>query len=155
MKPPNRFMKFLGGYNLIYGLIVLILIGITIFVYHRVSFIFHPLAVIATTVVAPVILAFIAYYLLNPIVDLLEKIHIKRIWGIVIIVLGISGILTGIILATAPNIERQVNSLVENFPDYLTQLGDSIQAWLKQSFLGPYYDEGYIWLTDNLGIISD
>jgi len=155
LEPTNRFMKFLGGNNLIFGLVVLILIGITIFVYHKVSFIFHPFVVVATTIVAPVILAFIAYYLLNPIVDLLEKLHIKRIWGIVIIVLGISGILTGIILATAPIIEKQVQGLVENFPSYLTQLGDGIQSWLKHSFLGPYYDEGYKWLTDNLGNVSD
>lgn len=155
LSPLNRFMKFLGGYNLIFGLIVLILIGITIFVYHQISFIFHPLAVIVTTVIAPVILAFIAYYLLNPVVNLLEKIHIKRIWGIVIIVLGISGIITGLILAIAPNMEKQVNDLVENFPSYLTQMGDSIQSWLKGSFLGPYYDEGYQWLTENLSNISD
>src|SRR5699024_570028 len=154
MQPPNRFMKFLGGYNLIYGLIVLILLGITIAVYHSISFIFHPLTVIVTTIIAPFILAFIAFYLLNPIVDLLEKIRIKRIWGIIIIVLGISGIITGIILAIAPSVERQVNELIENFPRYLTQMGDSIQTWLKHSFLGPYYDEGYKWLTENLSNLS-
>src|SRR5699024_1757627 len=116
MQPPNRFMKFLGGYNLIYGLSVLILLGITIAVYHSISFIFHPLTVIVTTIIAPVILAFIAFYLLNPRVNVLEKIRIKRICGIIITVLGISGIITGIILAIAPSVERQVNELIENFP---------------------------------------
>lgn len=150
MKPPSPFMKFIGGRNLIYSLIVLILIGITIFIYNKVSFIFHPLIVVFSTIVAPAILAFIAYYLLNPIVDVLEKMRIKRVWGIIIIALAVGGILTGIILVTAPIIERQVTDLIETFPRYLSQMGDNIQSWLKHSILGPYYDEGYNWVVDNL-----
>lgn len=149
-KPPSPFIKFIGGFDLIYGLIVLILIGITIFIYNQVSFIFNPLIIIFTTIIAPVILAFIAYYLLNPIINLLEKVRIKRIWGIIIIVLSISGILTGVVLITAPIIEAQVTDLVKAFPKYLTQMGDNIQSSLKHSMFGPYYDEGYNWLVSNL-----
>src|SRR5699024_11126656 len=94
MKNPSRFMKFIGGRYLFYGLILLILIGITIFLYHKISFIFKPFIVIFSTVAPPVILAFIAFYLMNPIVNLLERFLIKRIWGIIIIILGISGLLT-------------------------------------------------------------
>ncbi|HLR51370.1 MAG TPA: AI-2E family transporter [Candidatus Avamphibacillus sp.] len=149
-KPPSPFMKFLGGRDLIFGLVILILIGIIIFIYNQVSFIFHPLIIIFTTILAPVILAFIAYYLLNPIIDLLEKFKIRRVWGIVIIALIITGILTGLILATAPIIERQIEDLIESFPRYLSQMGDNIQSWLEHSILGPYYDEGYQWVVQNL-----
>lgn len=150
LKSPSPFIKFIGGLNLIYGLIALILIGITVFIYTKVSFIFNPLIIIFTTIIAPVILAFIAYYLLNPIINLLEKIHIKRIWGIIIIVVSISGILTGVVLITAPIIEAQIIDLAKKFPEYLTQMGDSIQSSLKHSIFGSYYDEGYNWLVDNL-----
>lgn len=150
LKRPTSLMKFIGGPNLIYSLIILILIGITIFIYSKVSFIFHPLIIVFSTIVAPTILAFIAYYLLNPIVDLLEKLHIKRVWGIIIIALTVTGILTGIILVTAPIIERQITELISAFPRYLNQMGDNIQSWLKHSILGPYYDEGYNWLVENL-----
>jgi len=149
-KPPSPFMKFLGGRDLIFGLVILILIGITIFIYNQISFIFHPLMIIFTTILAPVILAFIAYYLLNPIIDLLEKFKIKRVWGIIIVALIITGILTGLILATAPMIERQIEDLIESFPRYLSQMGDNIQSWLEHSILGPYYDEGYQWVVQNL-----
>ncbi|WP_089740403.1 AI-2E family transporter [Gracilibacillus ureilyticus] len=127
-----------------------ILIGIMIFIYTKVSFIFYPLEVILSTIVTPVILAFIAYYLLNPVVDLLEKFRIKRIWGIIILILGISGAFTGLILLTAPEIEAQVKDLVRSFPDYLKQLGTTTEDWLQNSFLGPYYDEGYNWVMDRL-----
>src|SRR5699024_11462679 len=79
MKEPTRFNKFLGGRNLIFLLSVLILIGITIFIYTKISFIFHPLIVILSTVAPPAIIAFIIFYLMNPIVNLLEKIRIKRL----------------------------------------------------------------------------
>lgn len=124
-----------------------------IYIYTKISFIFYPLEVILSTIVPPVILAFIAYYLLNPIVNLLEQFRIKRIWGgIVILILGISGgALTGIILLTAPAIEAQVKDLVQSFPNYLKQFGgESFTNWVQNSFLGPYYDEGYQWLMDRL-----
>lgn len=147
-------MKFIGGRDLIYGLMVLILIGICIFIYKHVSFIFHPLVVAVNTVMAPIILAFIAYYLLNPIVNVLERIHIKRIWGIVIIALSFTGIIIGIALIVAPTVQKQFNDLVEEFPTYITHMGNSIQSTLQHSFIGPYYDQGYQWLTNNMDDIS-
>ncbi|WP_085993543.1 AI-2E family transporter [Oceanobacillus senegalensis] len=153
MKQSTKFMRFLGGQNLIYLLSLLILIGITIFIYNKISFVFHPLIVIFSTITPPIILAFIAYYLLNPIVDLLEHAKIKRIWGIIILILGISGLLTGIILLTAPAIEAQVKELFKNFPMYLNQLGQGIKTWLQNSFIGPYYDQGYNWFISNFSNI--
>ncbi|WP_208591424.1 AI-2E family transporter [Gracilibacillus suaedae] len=155
MESSDRFLKFLGGKNIFYILTFFLLIGITIFIYSKVSFIFYPLEVIFSTLAPPVILAFIAYYLLNPIVDILERIRIPRIWGIIILILGISGALTGIILLTAPAIEAQVKGLVENFPSYLNQLGNGMTTWIQNSFLGPYYDEGYNWLMERLGELPE
>ncbi|MUV38317.1 Phosphoribosylaminoimidazolesuccinocarboxamide synthase [Lentibacillus sp. JNUCC-1] len=146
----SRFMKFMGGRDLAYGLLILILLGITIYIYNKVSFIFHPLIVIFSTIVPPVILAFIAYYLINPIVNLLEKAHIKRVWGILIIILGISGLLTGVILLSAPAIDEQVTDLAQKFPKYITKMADDFQKWVNHSFLGPYYDQGYEWVTSHL-----
>jgi len=150
MKNPSRFMKFIGGRDLFFGLILLILIGIMVFIYHKITFIFHPLIVIFSTVAPPVILAFIAYYLMNPIVNLLEKLRIKRIWGIIIIILGISGLLTGVILLSAPAVETQVKGLVQNFPSYLAQMGEGIETFFEHSFLGPYYEQGYQWVITTL-----
>nr|WP_246569921.1 AI-2E family transporter [Lentibacillus saliphilus] len=143
-------MKFMGGRDLIYGLAILILLGITIYIYQKISFIFHPLLVIFSTVVPPVILAFIAYYLINPIVNFLQRIRIPRVWGIIIIILGISGLFTGIILLSAPAIESQVTDLSKRFPGYIKQMSMDFQVWISQSFLGPYYDQGYNWITSNL-----
>lgn len=153
MKEPSRFIKFLGGKDSLFALVLLLLIGIIIYVYDKISFVFYPIVIIFSTIAPPIILAFIAYYLLNPIVNLLERIRIKRIWGIIIIILGLSGILTGIILLTAPAIEAQVIDLIANFPAYLQQMGVGITTWLQNSFLGPYYEEGYNWVVSNFNDI--
>src|SRR5699024_9796922 len=120
----------------------------------KVSFIFNPIMTIVSTVLPPLILAFIAFYLLNPIVDLLERLHIHRIWGIIIIILGISGLLTGLVLLTAPAIETQVKDLASRFPTYLQQMGKGIETWIQTSFLAPYYEQGYAWFTSNLSDLT-
>lgn len=153
MKQTSRFINFLGGKNLFFLFALLALIGITVFIYDQVSYVFHPFIVIFSTIVPPLILAFIGYYLLNPIVNLFEKIRIKRIWGILILILAIGGIITGVVLLTAPAIESQVKDLATTFPKYLSELGASITNWVQNSFLGPYYEEGYNWLVDNFSNI--
>src|SRR5690625_6756029 len=128
MKSSSRFMKFIGGRDIFFGLFLLILIGITILIYNKISFIFHPFIVIFSTIAPPVILAFIAYYIMNPIVNLLERARIKRVWGILIIILGISGLLTGLIFLSAPAIEAQVNDLSTRFPTYIKQMSEGIKS---------------------------
>lgn len=150
MKSSSRFMKFIGGRDIFFGLFLLILIGITILIYNKISFIFHPFIVIFSTIAPPVILAFIAYYIMNPIVNLLERARIKRVWGILIIILGISGLLTGLIFLSAPAIEAQVKDLATRFPTYIKQMSEGIKSSIDHSFLGPYYDQGYEWVTSTL-----
>lgn len=150
MKFSSRFMKFIGGRDLIFILLVLILLGIVIFIYDKVAFIFNPLTVIFSTLFPPIVLAFIAYYLLNPIVNLLERFRIKRIWGIIILILGIGGLITGLTIMIAPVVESQVKDLINRFPSYLNQMGLSIQSWMQASVFQTYYEQGYDWVVANL-----
>lgn len=148
--PTSRMIRFFGGHNIIFMLLVLILIGITVYVFNKVAFIFKPLLIILTTVGPPIILAFVAYYLLNPIVNLLEKIKIKRIWGIIILVLAFAGLFTGLIFITLPAIREQVLDLADNFPAYVEKMGMGFKSWVDGSFLGSYYDQAYDWVMKKL-----
>jgi len=147
MNEPTRFIKFLGGRNLLFSLVILILIGVTFFIYSKVSFVFHPLIVILTTVGPPAIIAFIVFYLMNPIVNLMEKIRIKRLWGIIIIILSIGGIITGLVFLVLPSIERQANDLIVDIPRYIEQIGGDVQNLTDDSFLEPAYDKAYDWVS--------
>ncbi|HLQ82447.1 MAG TPA: AI-2E family transporter [Pseudogracilibacillus sp.] len=147
MRESTRFIKFLGGRNLLFSLLVLILIGVMIFIYTKVSFIFYPVGVFLSTVAPPAILAFIAYYLLNPIVNLLEKLHIKRLWGIIIIILSIGGIITGLVFLVFPSVEKQINDLIIETPGYFQQLSGDLENLFANSFMESYYDDGVEWLS--------
>lgn len=135
----TNYIRFLGGKNTLFTLIALVLLGLVIFIFREVSFIFNPLSVFMKTVVLPVILALILYYLLRPILRLLERFKIRRIWGIVIIFLGVTGLLTLITVLVLPFLREQLQNLVEEFPDYFMQLLTDIDAFLRTSFIGDYY----------------
>ncbi len=70
---PERFKKFFLNNKFVVSLLIILLVGINILVFSKVPFIFKPLSVLLHTVAAPLLLSGIAYYLLNPLVDRLEK----------------------------------------------------------------------------------
>lgn len=155
MEKGTRFIRFIGGKNIIFLFTTLILIGLTIIIYNKISFVFHPLIVILSTITPPVILAFIAYYLLNPVVNLLEKIHINRLWGIIIIIVVFSGLITGALMLSIPTIEQQIKELIRNFPGYVDKISAGVQSFVNQSILENYYNEARQWVEKNLGDVPD
>ena len=72
-------------------------------------------------------------YLLNPIVFSLEKAHVPRIIGIVIVYVFIIGLIAGIALFVIPPVIKQTNELVNTISVYVKNI-DSIQDKI------PYFD---------------
>jgi len=147
MKDTTRYKSFLGGNNLVFTLIVIILIGIVIFLYSKIAFIFKPLIVILSTIIAPAILATIAYYLFNPVINWLEKHKVKRLWGIVILCLLIIALLTGLSVLIVPVIQEQVISFVTNFPGYVDTLSNTFNQWSGNSIFGPTVKSVALWFN--------
>lgn len=141
-RPPffaTNYIRFLGGRNTFFTLLILILIGLVVFIFREVSFIFNPLNVFMKTVVLPVVLALILYYLLRPVLRLLERFKIPRIWGILIIFLGGIGLMTLLSVLVFPFLRDQFQNLIEEFPDYFMRLLNNIDQFLRNSFVGDYY----------------
>ena len=90
----SRFIRFLGGKNLLYLLIITLLIGCIIFIFDKISFIFKPVLVLVEVVILPGVLGLILYYLLRPFSKLFDKWKIPRIWCILIIYVGVIGFFT-------------------------------------------------------------
>lgn len=135
----TNFIRFLGGTNTLFTLIALVLLGLVIFIFREVSFIFNPLSVFMKTVVLPVVLALILYYLLRPILRLLEGFRIPRIWGILIIFLGLVGLITLLVVLVFPFLKTQFQNLIMEFPNYSMQLLTDLDAFLRTSYIGDYY----------------
>lgn len=137
----TNYIRFLGGRNTIFTLITLSLLGLVVFIFKEVSFIFHPLSVFMKTVVLPIVLALIFFYLLRPVLRMLENFKIPRIWGILIIFLGLVGLITLLIVLVFPFLKSQFQTLIEEFPTYFMQLLTDVDAFLRTSYIGEYYSE--------------
>ena len=137
----TKFIRFLGGKNLLFTLIVLVLLACVIYMYDKVSFIFTPLKVLFEVVILPGVLATIAYYLLRPLLGLLEKWRIPRIWGILILYIGVIGLVTLLVLLVYPFLRDQFMNLVQEFPVYFKDLTQNIVNFINNSRITEYLDK--------------
>ncbi|HJH10547.1 MAG TPA: AI-2E family transporter, partial [Metalysinibacillus jejuensis] len=129
----TKFIRFLGGKNLLFVLITLLLLASVIFVFNKVDFIFKPLRVLFQVIVLPIVVAGIMYYLLRPVLRLLEKWGIKRIWGIILLLLVAGGIITLLVILVFPFLRDQLMNLVQEFPDYYRSFSESVSAFFNHS----------------------
>ncbi|MGK8294524.1 AI-2E family transporter [Staphylococcus arlettae] len=139
--PETRFMRFLGGKDLIFGLFMLILIGIVIFIFDQVSYIFKPFIIVFNTIVAPIIVSLILYYLFNPIVNLMERYNISRLWGVIILFLVIIGVISLAINLLIPVISSQIKTFGTNFPHYITKVNQFIDDITKYTVASNFYSQ--------------
>lgn len=142
----TRFMRFLGGNDLIYGLVALVLLGIVIFIFDKVSYVFEPFIIIFNTIAAPIIISLILFYLFNPLVNLMERYRIPRLLGITIIYVAVVGIITLIVNLLIPIIGSQIEGLIKNSPHYLNKITQSIEKITTNSFLSSYMSQVNDWL---------
>ena len=129
----TRWINFLGGNNLLFTLVALLLLGGVIFIFHQIDFIFSPLLVVFKTIIGPVILALILYYLFNPVVNWLEKHKIKRIYGVSAVFLFVITVLAIGIILIVPFLETQLQSLIKNFPQYTDDFNRTITHFFRNS----------------------
>ncbi|HDJ4738205.1 TPA: AI-2E family transporter [Staphylococcus aureus] len=143
----SRYMKFVGGNDLVFSLIALVLLGIVIFIFEKVSYVFDPFTIVFKTIAAPIIVSLILFYLFNPIVNMMERYRIPRVAGISIIYLAVVGVITLIVNLLIPIIGSQVDSLVKNSPQYLEKLINSIDKIANNTFFSSYYSQINDWLN--------
>ncbi|WP_248497700.1 AI-2E family transporter [Staphylococcus aureus] len=143
----SRYMKFVGGNDLVFSLIALVLLGIVIFIFEKVSYVFDPFIIVFKTIAAPIIVSLILFYLFNPIVNMMERYRITRVAGISIIYLAVVGVITLIVNLLIPIIGSQVDSLVKNSPQYLEKLINSIDKIANNTFFSSYYSQINDWLN--------
>jgi predicted PurR-regulated permease PerM len=118
----ERFKAFILNNRFVLSLLVLLLIGLNIRVFSTIPYVFLPLVALVKTVFLPILLTGIVFYLLNPIVDILEKRGVRRVYSILILYVLIVGIIALLITIVVPFIRGQIESLLDNFPRYSRQV---------------------------------
>lgn len=137
----SKFIQFFGGKNLLFSLTAFILIGLLIMVYQQIAFIFYPLRVIFSTIVTPIVLAIIFFYILNPLVSFLEKKKISRIWGTVIVFLGVILLIAAGILSVVPILAEQITDFANDFPEYIQGLNQNFKEFFVGSQFETYFND--------------
>ena len=132
------FFKWFLDNKAITVFLVCLLIGLNILVLSKISFIFTPIVEFVSVIMLPVILAGLLYYLLNPLVDLLEKYKINRLVAITIVFVLITLLLIWGLAVAIPSLQAQIVSFFKNMPTYLKQaekvLNDLLDSRLSEQF---------------------
>ena len=127
---PSKLIQFFGGKTSYYLIGLIILSTLAIYLLTTVSFIFKPLVVIITTILPPMIFALLLYYLLNPIVDFINKKGLSRTISITLTYIVILAILFFGGARLIPVIRDQAQDLIKQFPTYLTDFQQTVRRFL-------------------------
>ncbi|MGO4949575.1 AI-2E family transporter [Paenibacillus sp. DRB1-1] len=138
----NRFFRLTTG---------IVMILLIIYLGTKVSFIFSPLVSLVSLLVVPLMLSFFLYYLLRPIVNVMERRKIKRSISILLIYLVIGVLLFVFSWGVWPTLRDQVTNLFENAPKLIKSLVDQLSQWRHNQSLRQVLPPG----QDPLSQLSD
>lgn len=151
----GRFKRFFLDNKFVLFLLVLLLIGLNILVFTKTSFIFTPIIVLLKTISLPIILTGIVFYLLNPIVDFLERRRIRRIYSILLLYLLIIGLITITIVSIIPFLKEQIMSLIDNIPRYVDIVENQTKQLIGSNFVNQAQQTMNINISDLATKVSD
>ncbi|MCF6165944.1 Membrane protein [Furfurilactobacillus rossiae] len=116
-------------------LVIVVLVLLILWLLNKVNWVFSPLQQFFSIIGGPVVLAGVFYYLMNPLVDRLEKskFHIHRPWtiiGLFAVILAL--VVLGVVLVV-PLIQDQLTGLIKDWPHYWDSLINSTTAFWQNS----------------------
>lgn len=130
----DKFLEFIGGKIILYILTIIILLGIAIYLYTEISYIFTPINAIVSSIIAPVILAYVFYYILNPLVNLFSKKLPRFASSLLAILVGFVIILV-VIIGMVPIIVEQTQTLIISIPKYIEMVRDYLDAYSDNAYM--------------------
>jgi predicted PurR-regulated permease PerM len=138
------FWRWFLNNQVVTALLIVLLILLIILVFTKVSYLFTPVWQFIAVVGLPLIMAGILYYLMNPVVDYLEKKKIPRIWSIIgLFILVVALIIWGIVVIV-PKIQEQTISFGNHFPQYI----DTIDKKMQEILSDPFFEQFRTQLED-------
>ena len=130
----DKLLAFIGGKFIIYILLIVILLGIAIYLYTEISYIFTPINTIISSIITPIIVAYVFYYMLNPLVNFFSKKISRFSASLLAIFVGIITVLI-VIIGVVPIIVEQTQNLITALPRYIE---------IVKGYLEEYSDNAYV-----------
>ena len=100
-------------------LLNILLFLLVVFTFTKVSYLFEPVWQFLAVVGLPIIMAGILYYLMNPLVDLLENKGVKRVYSIIGLFIVVIALIVWGIVVIIPSIQSQTMSFINHLPGYI------------------------------------
>lgn len=138
----------------------------------KVMFLFAPIGAIIKLLLVPIMLSGFLYYLLRPLVRLLEKRKINRMFAILLIYFLIAGLFVLFWVLVWPTLQEQIQNFIDNTPYLVEGLQDQFNALkdnpsLSRFFQGEsdvaariseYVSDAITWVTNSMsnliGVVS-
>lgn len=92
------------------------------------------LAYVLRGVLVPLFLAFLLAYALDPFVDRLEALRVPRALGAILVMLGIAGLFTVVLVYTIPLFVDEMTEASATLPDKLRRLQLRVEPWMWSTF---------------------
>ncbi|MET3634714.1 AI-2E family transporter [Streptococcus porcorum] len=127
------FFKWFLNNQAVTVLMVSLLVFLNIFVLTKISFLFTPVLSFLAVIMLPVVISALLYYLLKPIVDLLEKAGASRIVAITLVFIVLSGLLIWGVAVAVPSLVDQILTFADNLPSYLKEGEKQVNLLLKNN----------------------
>ncbi|WP_299639388.1 AI-2E family transporter [Devosia sp.] len=91
------------------------------------------------SILLPFVVGLTLAYLLNPVVNWLQKLGIGRSWAAMLVLLMVLILLLGLLLALVPLVAVQIGGLIAGLPGYVADLQALLRKWAPQftEWLGP------------------
>ncbi|ERJ49583.1 membrane protein [Lactiplantibacillus plantarum 2165] len=154
MKPDSQKQRW-SAQRLIRILVVILLVLTIFFMGKQVDWLLDPVRQFLVIVGLPIILAGVLYYLLNPLVDWLEKrFRVRRTWTIIGLFIVVVALLALGIIAIIPTIRDQTLSIINDWPNYWKNASTEVNRWLNDPQLSSIRDQLESWNTDLSKLVS-
>lgn len=141
IKPISWFWRWFLNNQVVTALLVVLLVLLIVFLFTKVSYLFEPIWQFLAIVGLPIILSGILYYLMNPVVDYLEKRKVPRLYSIIgLFILVVALIVWGSVVII-PKIQEQTVSFVSNFPQYVETIDDKLTEIFRDPLFSQFREQ--------------
>lgn len=145
------FFKWVLNSQATVTVMVTFLVFLTLYLFTKISFLFKPILSFLAIIMLPLVISAILYYLIKPLVGLIESRGVSRTASIFIVYAIIVALIIWALASFIPMIEGQLMSFVENLPSYVKSVNVEGAKLLKSPWLANYQSE----LQDMLANISN
>ncbi|WP_225046955.1 AI-2E family transporter [Lacticaseibacillus kribbianus] len=123
--------------KLMYWSLEALIVALLLIALSHLSFLVTPVAAFFSTLMVPLIAAGFLYYLFNPLIKLLMRLHLPRGGAIALVFVAVLAGAVLIVAAIIPNLISQVTALITGLPDFL----ETVRAFVHRLARYSWYQQ--------------